>query len=147
MKTLKDYPKYQSSPFTERSVGAEILKEVEEAFVFSESERFDSEELFADGVSEKISDVFDFGPTGRKIFRFLFGLREFRSGDKIILNIQECMQFCGYSSKASVYQGLNELLDKSVIAKGSRSGMFHLSPQVFTLHPKIVFVTVYECRD
>lgn len=53
--------------------------------------------------------------------------------DEYLINIDctDCMNYMGYSSVQSVFNGLSELLDVQFIARSHNNNVYHLNPNIF----------------
>lgn len=54
-----------------------------------------------------------------------------KNKDKIYFNFNECRKFTQYSTNRSIYQGLSDLIENNVIARGHSSYIYFINPSVF----------------
>ena len=50
--------------------------------------------------------------------------------DMIMFILEDCMEYTGFKSKASIYKGLAELVAAEVIARGNHENLFYINPLI-----------------
>lgn len=62
-------------------------------------------------------------------------IRVMDGGDTVKVNIEDAMEWCGYSSRTNVYNGISSLIEKSFLArKTGNSGEYFLNGSFIQKH-------------
>lgn len=96
--------------------------------MFAERKLVDSGK-FTKVYANRLKDVFELSSTALKLFGYFITEFNFKNDQDIVyMNMQEGMEFCGYTSRSMVYRGLSELIIRGFICKTSRPWMFFVNP-------------------
>lgn len=90
----------------------------------------------------QLKALFGLTQAGVRVFGYFMEQSTFH--DKVEFNLQDCLEFTGYSSKDSVFRGLAELLDNQFIARTNKAYFYYINPQIFYKGDRIVLVTEYR---
>lgn len=59
--------------------------------------------------------------------------------DMIMFILDDCLEYTGFKSKASVYKGLAELLKEGIIARGTHENLFYINPLIIFNGDRVSF--------
>jgi hypothetical protein len=160
VKTIRDYPKNEENPFMDQ-----VMMHIKEKNAKIGNLRSPGTYIDNDGVEHQTSNaiytrkmvdsqqfvklytgnikvMFDLTKTGIRIFGY-FLAKATKSNEKAYFNQAECMDFCSYTSKKTVYNGLSELLDKGIIARTENSNEYFINPALFFNGDRMIIVNDY----
>ena len=63
--------------------------------------------------------------------------------DFFIFDLEECLEYTGYKSGQSVYNGLSGLIGSSIIARGKKDYLYFINPMVFFNGDRVTFAKTY----
>lgn len=63
--------------------------------------------------------------------------------DMVIFDLDECVKYTGYKSKATIYKGLTELLKAGVIARGNKDWKYFINPLIIFNGDRVSFAYEY----
>lgn len=66
-----------------------------------------------------------------------------RAADVATFNLEDCKRFCEYTSPATVYKGLAELLDAGIIARCIEPSHFYLNPSIIFNGDRVRIISDY----
>ena len=146
MKKINDFIKYSENP---SKVLKEDIKEVSitkkgEVFEMSNSDgevrAFHSLDKIKRGVVdnrkyiklfiEDIDLVKDLSTSGLKVFCYIMkniGIKK----DNLVIVLEDCMEYTGYTSRVNVYNGIANLLEKGIIYRKEGSSSYFINVNVF----------------
>lgn len=76
-----------------------------------------------------ISALFELSPKAQKVYSYFMEAQ--RMNDHLVyFDHEECQERTGYKSPRSVYEGLAQLLEKSFVARASKSNFFFINPEI-----------------
>lgn len=77
-----------------------------------------------------------------KIFNFI--LKQLKPNSDVFLFIMsDCIKAAGYKTKTSIYQGLTELIQAEVIAKGKTDVLYFINPMMVFNGSRVTFARTY----
>lgn len=88
-------------------------------------------DTFVKIYSNRLKDLFDLSKTAIKVFFYFIDQMNKPyniNTSMILIDIQECVDYCDYSANTQVYAGLIELVKAGIIAKAHRRNLFHIDP-------------------
>jgi hypothetical protein len=151
------YEHYLTNPFSEdvviipRSVKVtgvdenRILKDTrsgEESHVKFSYNVVKDDESFVKIYKENIKKMFDLSSCAYKVFWFVcVHLRP--NNDIVHVDRNEFMHWCDYKNRKSYYDGINELLDKGVLAMSDKEQYFFINHSVFFNGNRMKIETVF----
>lgn len=59
--------------------------------------------------------------------------------DMIMFILDDCLEYTGFKSKASVYKGLAELIEEGIIARGNHENLFYINPLIIFNGDRVSF--------
>ena len=149
IKKFSEYPTYDKNPFipykgntglsfthkykpviTDGTSGTYVTAvngdgEVVGTMVWVRHDKVD-EETFIKLYVKHFQALFDLSTAG--VRAFLYFLKNLKPNkDIVFFNLEECMSYTGYSSKATVYKGLAELLEANIIARGKYDYLYYVN--------------------
>lgn len=85
--------------------------------------------------------------TTRAIRMFGYIIQAMRVGsDLVYFDLDEALNYTGYKTKASIYQGLAELLAADIIARGKNDNLYYINPLCIFNGNRISFINSYVKR-
>jgi hypothetical protein len=100
------------------------------------------EEQFAKLYLSNFSAFFDLKQPAIRVFGYV--LKQLvPNKDEFIFIIEDCMKYTHYKSKASVFEGLAELIHNQIIARGKKDILYYVNPMVVFNGNRITFAKTY----
>lgn len=110
-----------------------------------------SEEESLDLIGDVLKEKLGLTKGGVNMFKYIFNnLEEKRSGGVSMVfkvDFDHCKEQVGWTASQSVWYGLAELLDKSIIARSETPGAYFLNPNFFLPTDTIVIAEFYKLKD
>jgi hypothetical protein len=153
-KGVRDFPRNSENPFlpnllfpTKKS-NAIISSKSEKVLVDMQTGQIDDslfiavrkeidKEQFVKIFQNHMQAIFDLSRKALKVFSYIASVVEF--SDKIIFEIEKCSKHTGYT-KATIFSGLAELLEKEFIAKSTVQNVYYINPQIFYRGDRLVLI-------
>lgn len=145
-KGLTNFPSYTDNPFNieglvTRRVTDKHDKQVmynEESGEYMEVTRLgSSQEFLYDPISynkvyrESLPTIKDFSSPALKVWCYVLTILK-PNKDIVLLNMEECKKYTGYSAAVNVYKGIVELLEKNFLARSTGgSGTYFINSNLF----------------
>lgn len=156
---IRDFPKNKSNPFIKniiiprRNQTIILGKDKDKIIVNGETGEIDDtlfiaikkeldKEQFVKLFHNQLQSIFELSKKALKVFAYIASITEYT--DKIIFEIEKCKNFTGYSSKATVLNGVAELLEKEFIAKSSITNIYYINPQIFYRGDRLVLISDFK---
>lgn len=159
---IGDFPKYEENPFMlqtiehiERGQKSIILgTEKNSAIVDTQTGEVLANRLFvrriptdkAGFVKVYISHLskwlYNLSKPAIKLLAYVFEILPI-SKDKIFLDIDECKEYTGYSSAATITKAIGELLSHEILARTKRTGWYYINPTVFFNGNRLTLIDQY----
>lgn len=89
---------------------------------------------------------FDLSQAGIRVFGYFMTCMK-PSRDMVVFDKEACMAYTHYTSSSSIYRGIAELLNCSIIARGWTDGIFFVNPLIVWNGNRVTFVTQYEKKS
>jgi len=87
-------------------------------------------ELFVKVYSNSLKDMFQLSHTALQVYGyFISEMMGKKDITEIYFRLQDCMEFCNYKARSTVYDGLTELIREGFIAKTTRPPSFFINPK------------------
>jgi hypothetical protein len=93
-----------------------------------------------------IKTLFCLSSAGIKAFGYFLDALHV-SKDQVLFDLEDCMKFTGYTSKASIYSGVSELLKNNFIARTHKAYTFFINPAIFFNGSRLVMVNEYVVQQ
>ena len=90
---------------------------------------FSDTEKFAKFFISDPTIIFKLGKQAIRVFLY-FAYNLPKNKDKVYFNFNDCKKFTQYSTDRSVYQGLSDLIENKIIARGNSSHIYFINPSV-----------------
>lgn len=103
-------------------------------------------EEFRKIFKSQIRALFQLSSTGFRVFGYFLDALHV-SKDQVLFDLDDCMKFTGYTSKASVYNGVSELLKHGFIARTPKIYTFFINPAIFFNGNRLVMVNEYVVQQ
>jgi hypothetical protein len=131
---------------TDRDSG-EIVSGMQSNILFRKKEIVDDEQ-FMKLYTSQLKDMFALTYPALKVFGyFIKEMQKLKDTTDVFFRLQDCMDFCDYSSRAIVYKGLTELILKGFICKTIRTSTFFINPLYIFNGNRIAIYKEYERKD
>lgn len=103
------------------------------------------EDRFAKVYLENVALMHELNTPGIRVFSYFIKTAKPNSAE-VIFRLEDCMEYCKYKSKATIYKGLAELINAQIIARGWADNIYFINPLVFFNGNRVVFATEYIRR-
>lgn len=100
------------------------------------------EEQFAKFYLSNFSVFFDLKPPAIKVFGYILN-QLVPNKDEFLFVIDDCTKFCGYKTKASIFQGLGQLVENRIIARGKTDFLYYINPMIVFNGNRVTFAKTY----
>ena len=158
MPGIRDFPVYSRNPYFKTLVvptrnkivamGTRQLPlfdpdtgEVEEMALMAVRQRVDKEP-FVKIYKAQIQAMFNLSNRAMRVFGYFMDATRI-SDDMVYFSLKRCMEYTGYSSKATVLGGVADLLDAKFIARTDEPNTYFINPAKFFNGDRMVIVQDY----
>lgn len=105
-------------------------------------------ELFCNAIKKEL----DMTGGGVKTFRYLYSKVQASDGLNaanlsLYVDKADCMKEADYTSIQSVFNGVNELIDKGIIAKSGKMNVYFINPNFFRPADFLIITEYYKVND
>jgi len=100
------------------------------------------EQQFAKLYLSNFSAFFDLKPPAIKVFGYILN-QLVPNKDEFIFLLDDCIKYTGYKTKASIFQGLGQLVENEIIARGKTDFLYFINPMVAFNGNRITFAKTY----
>lgn len=100
------------------------------------------EEKFAKIYLDQFSAFFDLKPPAIKVFGYIMN-QLIPNKDEFVFLLEDCIKYTGYKTKSSVFQGLGQLVQNEIIARGKTDFLYFINPMVVFNGNRITFAQTY----
>lgn len=100
------------------------------------------EQQFAKFYLSNFSAFFDLKPSSIKVFGYVLNQLT-PNKDEFMFILEDCKKYTGYKAKASIFQGLGELVENKIIARGKTDFLYYINPMVVFNGNRITFSKTY----
>ena len=100
------------------------------------------EQQFTKIYLSQFSAFFELNSQSIKVFGYIM-TKLMPKQDFFILDLEECLEYTGYKSGQSVYNGLSGLIGSSIIARGKKDYLYFINPMVFFNGDRVTFAKTY----
>ena len=91
---------------------------------------------------KEMQAIFDLNKNSQKVFTYM--LSKIQYDDRLIFNIEECLEKTDYKSKGPIFKALAELLQKEFIAKTQNQFVYWINPKLFYKGDRLVVIREYR---
>lgn len=95
-------------------------------------------EKFVKIYTSQVSAWFELTVTAQKVLQYVMMVIP-RNRDVVHIHVEKAMAFTGYSSTVSVYEGINELINKRIIARSSLPYFYFINPRFLFNGDRVIF--------
>lgn len=136
--------KYKSSTgSTKKAVVAVADMDTGEIFKTSFIRQIEvDEEQFTKLYLSNFAAFFDLSTAAIRVFGYIMTCMKPRN-DMIIFSLEDCLEYTRYSSKATVYKGLAELVKSEIIARGPADNLWFINPLIMFNGDRVTFAKQY----
>jgi hypothetical protein len=162
-KKLKEAPIYEQNPFLDNMIGefriknkTQMIKSLDDDIsvmlvtnngenvghsAFMRQVQVD-EDKFAKIYISQLAILWNLQKTSMRVLTYiLHALRP--NDDRIYFDMKECLKYCNWSVKQSVYNGLIGLINSKIIARTGKSYLFYINPSIVFNGSRVSFMTTY----
>ncbi|WP_024566724.1 hypothetical protein [Elizabethkingia anophelis] len=100
------------------------------------------EQQFAKFYLSSFSSFFDLKPPAIKVFGYILN-QLIPNKDEFVFLLDDCIKYTGYKTKASVFQGLGQLVQNEIIARGKTDFLYYINPMVTFNGNRVTFAKTY----
>lgn len=100
------------------------------------------EEQFTKFYLSNFSAFFDLKPSAYKVFGYILN-QLIPNKDEFMFLLDECMEYTNYKAKSSIFQGLGQLVESGIIARGKTDFLYFINPMVAFNGNRITFAKTY----
>ena len=100
------------------------------------------EEQFAKFYLSNFSAFFDLKPASIKVFGYIL-TQLIPNRDEFIFLLEDCMEYTSYKAKSSIFQGLGQLVQNKIIARGRAENLYFINPMIVFNGNRISFTKTY----
>lgn len=100
------------------------------------------EQQFAKLYLSNFNAFFDLKPCSIKVFGYILNQLT-PNKDEFMFILDDCIKYAGYKTKSSVFQGLAELVQNEIIARGKTDFLYYINPMVAFNGNRITFAKTY----
>ena len=104
------------------------------------------EQQFTKIYLSQFSAFFELNSQSIKVFGYIM-TKLMPKQDFFIFDLEECLEYTGYKSGQSVYNGLSGLIGSSIIARGKKDYLYFINPMVFFNGDRVTFAKTYEKKQ
>lgn len=104
------------------------------------------EEQFAKFYLSNFSAFFDLKPSAIKVFGYIL-TQLVPNKDEFMFLLDECMEYTNYKAKSSIFQGLGQLVESGIIARGKTDFLYFINPMVAFNGNRITFAKTYVKKN
>lgn len=163
---LASYDKYEKNPFVEKAideVNGHVVKKYKTASKTDQKATLQAvdpstgefighttfvrqievdEDKFTKVYLSQFSAFFDLKTQGIKVFGYIM-TKLIPKQDIFSFFIKECMDYTGYKTKESIYQGLAQLVKSEIIARGPSDSHYFINPLVAFNGDRVTYAKTY----
>ena len=100
------------------------------------------EQQFTKIYLSQFSAFFELNSQSIKVFGYIM-TKLMPKQDFFIFDLEECLEYTGYKSKQSIYNGLSGIIKSSIIARGKKDYLYFINPMVFFNGDRVTFAKTY----
>lgn len=162
-KSIRDFTAYDENPFVEKAVQdikivrrQQIIRprnkdEIQmitstdgEVTGYSQFMRFIEveEEKFAKLYLSQLASFWELSKPAIRVFSYILTVLKPKQ-DLFIFIMEDCLQYAGYSSERSVFEGLTGLIEANIIARSSHHLKYYINPLVVFNGDRVTFAKTY----
>ena len=104
------------------------------------------EQQFTKIYLSQFSAFFELNSQSIKVFGYIM-TKLMPKQDFFIFDLEECLEYTGYKSGQSVYNGLSGLIGSSIIARGKKDYLYFINPMVFFNGDRVTFSKTYVYKQ
>ena len=95
---------------------------------------------------KEVSSLFDLSKSGLKAFGYILTIMPINK-DEIFIHMPDLLSYCGWTSYASAYKGLGELMANKIIAMSEKHGHWFVNPNIIFNGDRIAFIKEYRLKQ
>jgi hypothetical protein len=100
------------------------------------------EEQFTKLYLSQFSAFFDLKPSAIRVFGYIMKMLVPKK-DEFAFFLEDCLEYTGYKSHKSVHEGLAELLESKIIARGRSEYFYFINPMIAFNGDRVTFAKTY----
>lgn len=100
------------------------------------------EDQFAKIYLSNFGAFFDLSQAAIRVFGYIMTCMKPKN-DMILFFLDKCMEYTKYSSKATIYKGLTELVKAEIIARGPVDNLWFINPLIVFNGDRVSFTKTY----
>lgn len=100
------------------------------------------EHKFAKLYIDQLASLWELKTPSIKILSYILSVLK-PNEDRVYFDINECLEYCGWTGTQSVYNGLLGLVNSKIIARTEKSHFYFINPSVIFNGSRVTFITQY----
>jgi len=116
--------------------------EMDDDTIITGKTKFVDGEHFVKIFVKEMEAIFELSKAAQKVFSYM--LLKVGYDDRLIFDIEECLERTGYVSKPPIFAGIGELLKNSFIAKTRNQFVYWINPRLFYKGDRLVVMREYR---
>lgn len=100
------------------------------------------EQQFTKIYLSQFSAFFDLKPSAIKVFGYIMN-QLIPKKDEFVFDLEDCMIYTNYKSHKSIHEGLAELLNAKIIARGKNDYFYYINPLIAFNGDRVTFAKTY----
>ena len=156
---FRDLPAYENNPFIKDILNLKLRKKtisisrnpemainehgeyIGDKFMIVKR-KVDKDE-FVKVFKDQLAVIFELTRTAQKVLTYFIKVLGVNK-DFVVFDINKAKEYSGLSSKASIYLGLSELIQKQVIAKSYLTQIYFINPTILFNGDRLVVINAWE---
>lgn len=147
MKTIKDYESYSVNPSVVLIADIKVINQVKKGEIKRMQDMDTGEETIIQEMGEHLifekdsreyrkvyvealPTIANLSSAGLKVWCYVLA-RLIAKKDEIGINLDDCMEYTGYKTRANIYTGIINLLENKMLFKKVGSGVYFININIF----------------
>jgi len=120
-----------------------VTGEIDDTLFIATKRDLDKEE-FVKIFQSELKTIFELSKSALKVLSYFMSVSGF--SDELDFDIEDCLEFTCYSSKQTIANGIVELLEKEIVARGKNPYKYFANPKIFYKGDRLVLISDYRLR-
>lgn len=103
------------------------------------------ETRFAKLYLAELGALWDLSKPAIRVFTYIASILV-PNKDKVMFDLEDCMEYTGYKAKKSVFTGLSELIEHDIIARTTKHWQYFINPMIVFNGSRVTFARTYVKR-
>ena len=103
------------------------------------------EDKFAKVYINQLAALWDLNKASIKVLSYILTVLK-PNDDRVYFDINDCLKYCEWTGRQTVYNGLIGLINASIIARTKDNRFFYINPSIVFNGSRVTFITTYTKR-